>query len=95
MSLHVWHTDTPQSGASAWTTAEREAFANDIDGPQLWAVTGTTNSAKGDQSPDEWTPSETAIHCDYAAAWIQVKSDYDLSITAAEQAALEELLGSC
>lgn len=83
------------SGASEWTTAEREVFANDVEGPQLWAVTGTTNSQKSDSSPDEWQPPLTGIHCDYAAAWIQVKSDYDLSVSSAEQSALEEMLGSC
>lgn len=83
------------SGASEWTTAEREVFANDVEGPQLWAVTGTTNSKKSDSSPDEWQPPLTGIHCDYAAAWIQVKSDYDLSVSSAEQSALEEMLGSC
>lgn len=84
-----------QTGASEWTTAEREAFANDIDGPQLWAVTSRTNSEKGSDSPDKWQPSQTDIHCKYAAAWIQVKSTYDLTVSSAEQAALEEMLGRC
>lgn len=28
-----------KSGASEWTAAQRETFANDLDSPQLWAVT--------------------------------------------------------
>ncbi|CAH0019102.1 unnamed protein product [Clonostachys rhizophaga] len=83
------------SGASSWTTTQRQAFANDIKGPQLWAVTTTTNSQKGDKSPDSWKPALTGIHCDYAAAWVQVKSSYSLTVTAAEKSALESMLDSC
>jgi hypothetical protein len=89
------HANFTQSGASEWTTAEREAFANDIDGPQLWAVTDEVNQSKSDQSPDEWKPPLSSFYCTYACAWIQVKSTYSLSISSAEQAALEDMLGSC
>ena len=84
-----------KSGASEWTTDEREAFANDVEGCQLWAVTGTVNSSKSDKSPDEWKPPSEDIHCDYAKAWVQVKSTYDLSASSAEVDALEEMLGTC
>jgi hypothetical protein len=83
------------SGASEWTRSEREAFANDVEGPQLWAVTTETNSEKGSDTPDKWLPPLDGIHCDYAAAWIQVKSTYELTVTSAEQSALEKALGSC
>ena len=90
-----WKLTTLQSGASEWTTDEREAFANDIEGPQLWAVTGTVNSEKSDKSPDEWKPELKSIHCKYAAAWIAVKSGYELTASSAEVSALEEMLGEC
>ncbi|KAF4126094.1 Pfam:DUF1994 [Geosmithia morbida] len=83
------------SGASEWTTSEREKLANDVDAPQLWAVTTSINSKKSDRSPDSWKPPLTSIHCDYAASWIKVKSKYDLIVSSAEQAALEEMLGKC
>lgn len=35
------------SGAWAWTTAQRQAYANDLGGPELWAVTDNVNQAKG------------------------------------------------
>jgi len=41
-------------GASTWTTARRQQFANDLSGPQLIAVTDSVNKAKG---PDVWRPS--------------------------------------
>ncbi|KAG6843915.1 hypothetical protein H0H93_016821, partial [Arthromyces matolae] len=37
------------SGARDWTTAQREAFANDLTRPQLVAVTDNLNESKGDQ----------------------------------------------
>lgn len=58
-------------------------------------MTGTVNSSKSDKSPDNWKPELESIHCDYAAAWIKVKSDYDLSASSAEVAALEEMLDTC
>ena len=44
------------SGASSWTTAQRQAFANDLTRPQLIAVTDNVNQSKGDQDPAKWLP---------------------------------------
>ncbi|KAF9372238.1 hypothetical protein CPC16_002537, partial [Podila verticillata] len=41
------------SGARLWTSAQREAFANDLTRPQLVAVTDRVNQAKGDKDPAE------------------------------------------
>jgi hypothetical protein len=84
-----------RSGASAWTTGKREDFANDLDHPQLVAVSQTSNRAKGDQDPSTWKPSATVIWCEYAADWIVVKSYWKLSVTTAEKAALDDMLGGC
>ncbi|WP_067971570.1 HNH endonuclease family protein [Nocardiopsis trehalosi] len=81
-----------RSGADEWTTSRREDFANDVDSPQLWAVTVSSNSAKGDKDPSEWMPERTQIHCDYAKSWINVKHVWGLSVDAAEEAALSDLL---
>ena len=48
--------DAWKSGANTWTTAKRQQFANDLTNPQLIAVTDNVNQAKGDKSPDVWTP---------------------------------------
>lgn len=45
-----------QSGASSWTKADRQAFANDLKNPQLLAVTDNVNSSKGDKGPESWKP---------------------------------------
>ncbi|KAK7512927.1 uncharacterized protein IWZ02DRAFT_457967 [Phyllosticta citriasiana] len=84
-----------QSGASSWTAAQREEFANDLDNPQLWAVTDNVNQSKGDSSPDEWKPPLESFYCTYASAWIKVKSVYSLTITSAEKTALEDMLNTC
>ncbi|KAF2227383.1 secreted protein [Elsinoe ampelina] len=84
-----------RSGASSWTTARRQAFANDLSAPQLWAVTDNVNQSKSDQSPDQWLPSLTSFHCTYARSWIAVKNKYALSITSAEKTALQTALNRC
>jgi hypothetical protein len=83
------------SGASGWTTAQRQAFANDLTRPQLIAVTDNVNQAKGDQDPATWMPSVTSYRCTYVRAWVQVKYYYDLSVDSAEKSALTNYLASC
>lgn len=83
------------SGASAWTTAQRQAFANDLTRPQLIAVTDSVNQSKSDKDPAEWMPSVTSYRCTYARAWVQVKYYYNLSVDSAEKSALTNYLSSC
>ena len=77
------------SGASDWSTAQREAFANDVESPQLWIATTSVNSSKGSYDPAEWMPPNTAVRCDYVKAWIHVKHLYDLTVDSAEASALQ------
>lgn len=58
-------------------------------------MTGTVNSAKGDDAPDEWTPPLESAHCAYAAAWVAVKDKYKLSASSAEVDALGTMLDTC
>lgn len=83
------------SGAWAWTTARRQAYANDLGGPELWAVTDNVNQAKGDKDPAEWQPPLASFRCTYARAWIQVKWYYSLSVDSAEKSALQGMLATC
>ena len=83
------------SGAWAWTTSKRQTYANDLGGPELWAVTDNVNQAKGDKDPAEWQPSLTSFRCTYARAWIQVKWYYSLSVDSAEKSALNNMLATC
>lgn len=83
------------SGAYAWTTSKRQAFANDLTDPQLWAVTDNVNQSKGDQDPAEWKPPLTSFYCTYAKAWIDVKYEWNLTVNSAEKSALSTMLGDC
>jgi hypothetical protein len=84
-----------RSGASAWTTAQREDFANDLDDPQLVAVSASSNRSKGDQDPSTWKPADPASWCTYAEDWVAVKTHWKLTVTTAEKSALADMLGKC
>lgn len=83
------------SGAYQWTAAKRTQFANDLNTPQLWAVTDNVNQAKSDKSPDSWKPPLTSFYCTYAKSWVAVKYSYGLSITSAEKSALTSMINTC
>ncbi|QFZ23764.1 HNH endonuclease family protein [Saccharothrix syringae] len=84
-----------RSGASSWTTARREQFANDLAGPQLIAVTDNVNQAKGDQDPALWKPPLTSYWCTYAKMWTHTKYRWGLTVDPAEKSALQGMLGRC
>ncbi|KAL6898988.1 hypothetical protein GGI43DRAFT_407549 [Trichoderma evansii] len=83
------------SGASSWTRARRQEFANDIIRPQLWAVSASSNRSKGDKSPDKWKPPLKSFWCTYAKSWIEVKSFYALTISGTEKTTLSSMLDEC
>lgn len=83
------------SGAAGWTTERRRAFANDVDRPELLAVSRTANQAKSDSDPAQWLPSRREVWCQYARDWIAVKTAWDLSADQAEVDALRRLFVSC
>ncbi|MEU7018930.1 DUF1524 domain-containing protein [Streptomyces sp. NPDC046385] len=84
-----------RAGADLWTTAQRKAFANDLQHSQLIAVSAASNRSKGDQPPDLWKPPLRSYWCTYSRAWIDVKHVYQLNVTATERNALHEMLDTC
>lgn len=84
-----------RSGAAAWTTEERGNFANDLDDPQLVAVSASSNRSKGDQDPSTWKPERTEAWCQYAQDWVTVKAKWKLTVTTNEKAALTDMLTRC
>lgn len=84
-----------RSGASSWTTAQRQSFANDLTRPQLIAVTDNVNQAKGDQTPATWKPPLTSYWCTYAKMWVHTKAHWKLRVNSAEKTALTDMLGRC
>ncbi|MCX5382705.1 HNH endonuclease family protein [Streptomyces sp. NBC_00083] len=84
-----------RSGASAWTTPQRQGFANDLTRPQLIAVTDNVNQSKGDKDPAKWLPSLTSYRCTYARMWVDVKHYYSLTVDSAEKSTLQSILNGC
>jgi hypothetical protein len=80
-------------GAASWPAEQRKNFANDPG--NLIATTSGPNESKGDATADEWVPPNSAYGCSYARVVVTVKQRYGLTVTPAEQAALQRLLASC
>ncbi|MFI9248242.1 HNH endonuclease family protein [Streptomyces sp. NPDC053086] len=84
------------SGASAWSAKEREAYANDLgDDRALIAVSAASNRSKADQDPATWLPPAAGYRCQYVTDWVADKSRWGLSIDTVELDALTEVLESC
>lgn len=84
------------SGAHAWSTEERERYANALDQPwHLVAVTASSNRSKSDKDPSDWMPPAQEVWCAYVWAWVQVKTDWDLSVDEAEAEALLGYAAEC
>lgn len=84
-----------RSGADSWSDQEREDFANDLEGPQLIAVSASSNRSKGDQDPSTWWPTRTTYRCTYAKMWVATKYRWGLALQSAEKTALSDRLASC
>lgn len=84
------------SGAIDWTTEDRQAYANHQGNAwHLIAVTASSNRSKSDQDPAEWMPEDETVWCAYVWAWVEVKTEWNLTVDEAEQAALLDYAGQC
>ncbi|RSS57480.1 HNH endonuclease family protein [Streptomyces sp. WAC01280] len=84
------------SGASAWTAARREAYANDQDAAtSLVAVTARTNRSKADQDPAQWMPPLPDGHCRYVSEWVATKLRWGLAVDQGEADALKVYAEAC
>ena len=61
----------------------------------LIAVTASANRKRGAKGPEGWKPPNQDYWCDYAGDWVQIKVDWELSVTKAEWAALQEMPKTC
>ncbi|MFE2943366.1 HNH endonuclease family protein [Streptomyces sp. NPDC059255] len=84
------------SGASRWSPAERQEYANDLSVERsLIAVSARTNRSKADQDPATWMPPAEGYRCQYVADWIATKLRWQLTIDSAEKTALSEKATGC
>jgi hypothetical protein len=84
--------DAWRSGAGDWSGDRRHQFALDY----VWErkVVTSGEDARGDRTPDAWQPAP-ADRCAYAAAWIDAKWAWSLSVTRAEHDALAATVATC
>ena len=84
------------SGAFAWDSDKRMAFANDLDLPEaLIAVSASSNRSKSDRDPSDWMPPLESYHCQYIRDWMTVKIKWELSVDAKEFGALRTIASGC
>ena len=84
------------SGGWRWDADRKRAYANDLTNANSLQVTDSSvNRSKGKKPPDEWRPENPAGWCRYAADWISVKQQWDLTVTKAEVRALADMLDTC
>ena len=82
------------SGARSWSTATRQAYANDLgDHRSLVGVTDNVNQSKGDQDVAQWLPQYD--RCRYLREYVAVKLRWRLSVDAAEKSAMNSLGSGC
>ncbi|MGN6251266.1 MAG: HNH endonuclease family protein [Marmoricola sp.] len=82
------------SGARGWSSARREAYANDLGDPRtLVAVSSHENRSKGDRDPAQWLPAHGV--CSYVTRWVAVKLRWGLSVDPAERTALAGIAQRC
>ena len=83
------------SGAWAWSAAQRKAYANDTsDSRTLLAVTDSVNQSKSDKDPSNWLPPLQSYTCTYLGNWIAVKVRWSLSMDSSEYGRTKNLLQS-
>jgi hypothetical protein len=59
------------------------------------AVEDNANQAKGDKGPEAWKLPREAYHCVYSKKWINIKHQWNLSVTREEKSALKQMLSTC
>ena len=85
-----------KSGAWAWDRDRKRQYYNYLDdSDHLIAVKNSANRSKGSRGPEEWKPTLASYHCDYANIWTEVKHTWGLTVTGAEQEALDEMTATC
>ncbi len=80
-----------RSGAWKWSSARRQAYANDLGVSwTLRAVTDNVNQSKGDDDPTSWLPPLESATCMYLTDWVAVKIRWKLTVDAEERQSIRD-----
>ena len=80
-----------RSGAWKWSSARRQAYANDLGVAwTLRAVTDNVNQAKSDDDPKYWLPPLESATCLYLTEWVAVKIRWKLTVDAEERQSIRD-----
>ena len=80
-----------RSGAWKWSSARRQAYANDLGVAwTLRAVTDEVNQAKSDDDPTYWLPPLESATCIYLTDWVAVKIRWKLTVDAEERQSIRD-----
>lgn len=81
-----------KSGAWSFPSARKLKFANNIDFEDLLlAVGASSNRSKSAFDPAEWVPNNSTYICEYLNKWLNIKSEFRLSLDQEERNAIEEI----
>lgn len=88
--------ETASEGGQAWSTAKKQAYANNLDYPDhLIAVSASANRSKGSKGVSEWKPDNKGFWCEYATAQVNIRAKWSLTVTSADKSALKTMLATC
>lgn len=88
--------DAHRSGAWQWSSEKKIAFSNLLENPdELNALSSANNQAKSDKGPDEWMPQGAAAKCDYIRSYVTIKSQWQLSVSPDQWAAIAKAWPDC
>jgi hypothetical protein len=83
-------------GASWWDKNKKQSYANDLSyHGTLTAASKSANRTKGADGPSKYKPANEGYWCQYATDWVNISTQWQLSITQADHDALKEMLGKC
>jgi hypothetical protein len=76
-----------------WSDEKRMQFANDP--LNLIPVSRDSHRKKRDRGIGNWRPDEDSFHCEYAAAWRDVSTKYDLDLFQRDRSRMNTILKDC
>lgn len=84
------------TGGYEWPKAKKKEYANYLDNPyHLIAVSLSSNRSKQSKSPDQWMPPYAPFRCTYVEEWVEVKNEWNLTMTESESRFVDSVLNTC